>query len=344
MKHNLLFILLFSLLQATGQTPRVISYNEQLLWTTPPTKACHASTIVETAPGKLMVAWFGGTYEGAKDVAIYTATNDAGFQNIRKVVSPLIQNGDTLPCWNPVLFKSRKGVLYLFFKVGKNPREWSGYMLLSHNNGSRWSKPALLPPGFLGPVKNKPIELEDGVILCPSSTESKTGDRWKSHMEIFNENTGVWSHTAIDSTSAFGVIQPSLLPHGGKLLQALMRSKQNRVIESWSYDGGYHWSKMDTLPVRNPNSGLDATAITDRLFVMANSPLESGKEWFNGRNILELTYSADGKIWNHLINLEYEPQGEFSYPALITDSSGVVHIVYTYNRQNLKYIRIALTQ
>ena len=29
-----------------------------------PTPSCHASTIVETAPGELVAAWFGGTDEG----------------------------------------------------------------------------------------------------------------------------------------------------------------------------------------------------------------------------------------------------------------------------------------
>ena len=38
-----------------------------------PYPECHASTIVETAPGKFIAAWFGGTRERHPDVCIYVS-------------------------------------------------------------------------------------------------------------------------------------------------------------------------------------------------------------------------------------------------------------------------------
>lgn len=328
---------------AIAQQPIVNRYSERLLFDSMPTKACHAATLAEVKPGTIVAAWFGGSYEGAKDVSIYCCTITPEQGKPKRVALPAIEGKDTLPCWNPVLYKSERGLLYLFYKVGKNPREWKGYVITSTNEGNSWSNPRALPEGFLGPIKNKPIEVRKGILLCPSSVETVTDNRWMSHVELYNEATQQWRKISIDSASKFGVIQPTLLSHNADTVQALMRSRQNRIVESWSYDGGNTWQRMDTLLVRNPNSGIDAVRVDGSFFLMVNSPLLSGKDWFNGRNILELSYSKDGRHWSHLQTLEHEPDGEFSYPSIIKDGKGMIHIIYTYNRRNFKYVRIGIT-
>jgi predicted neuraminidase len=47
--------------------------------------------------------------------------------------------------------------------------------------------------------------------------------------------------------------------------------------------------------------------------------------------------SADGKVWQAAFVLESLP-GEYSYPAVIQSSDGLVHISYTWRRQRVKHV------
>lgn len=173
--------------------------------------SCHASTIVEIKPGEFMAAWFAGSHEGANNVGIWMST----FQNNKwdkpfEIAKGYDSLGHQLPCWNPVLFKTKNNLLLLFYKVGMNPREWSGYMISSSDNGNTWTQPKSLPKGFLGPIKDKPIQVQNGNILCPSSIETDNGS-WSIHLEITNENLTEWKKVEIKKDDSVGVIQPTIL-------------------------------------------------------------------------------------------------------------------------------------
>ncbi|MFY7877997.1 MAG: exo-alpha-sialidase, partial [Pirellula sp.] len=66
----------------------------------------------------------------------------------------------------------------------------------SVDHGVSWSDPVRLPEGILGPIKNKPIELEDGSILCPTSHETDDGsDLWTVYFERLSLKDRLWSRT-----------------------------------------------------------------------------------------------------------------------------------------------------
>ena len=173
MKYIILFLLSFAQLFAFSQQSSVKVIQSKYIFDQAPFEACHASTLVELKNGEIMAAWFGGKHEGNKDVSIWTAINKKGKWTAPSQVADGIVN-DVLryPCWNPVLFKAKDGTLYLHYKIGPNPREWWAVYKISKNNGQTWSAAQNLPQDFLGPIKNKPIQLSNGNILYPSSTES----------------------------------------------------------------------------------------------------------------------------------------------------------------------------
>jgi len=309
-----------------------------------PTPQCHASTIVET-PNGLVAAWFGGKREGAADVGIWVARRtEKGWTRPVEVATGKQPGADRHPCWNPVLFQPKNGPLMLFYKVGPSPRAWWGMMLASHDHGKSWSKPRKLGadqrlgkanPNLLGPVKNKPIQLAGGAILCPSSTEH---DSWRVHFELTKDNGKSWKVIGpIHDGKKFAAIQPTILTYPGGKMQILCRTRQGVVGQSWSRDGGKTWDAISAAPLPNPNAGLDGVTLADGRQLLVYNHTRRRISFPAGRNMLNVALSRDGKTWKPVLTLERSP-GEYSYPAVIQASDGRVHITYTYQRKSVKHV------
>lgn len=208
----------------------------------------------------------------------------------------------------------------------------------STDAGSHWSAARRLPGDILGPIKDKPVQLRDGSIVSPSSRED---GRWRIHFERSTDLGAHWtSIDAIPDPQGIEAIQPSLLPWPGGRLQAIGRTKQNRLFSTWSSDGGRHWSAMQLLDLPNPNSGIDAVMLTDGRALLVYNPTRHGKDWWDGRGQLAVALSDDGTHWQRVLTLENEPGAEFSYPAVIQTRDGLVHILYTWKRLRIRHVVI----
>ena len=322
--------------------PYIEKVSENFILPSANLKMCHASTIIELSNKDLLATWFQGSYEGASDVSIWGSFYHENQWSIPQQLaigfnrSNLIQDrSDTLACWNPVLFKTPDNIIYLYYKVGKSPREWWGESISSRDDGKTWSSPILLSPQ-LGPVKNKPFITSKETWLFPTSTE--TLEDWNVFIERSSDFGTTWKTIALDTSNHAKVIQPTLIQYPDGSIHALCRSDQNCIMESVSVDDGKTWSPLTKTKILNPNSGIDAVSKKNGVIFLVCNPMESGKEWVNGRNQLDIDISFDGQEWFDIYHLENEKEGEFSYPAIIQTSDGLIHITYTYNRTNIKHL------
>jgi predicted neuraminidase len=294
-----------------------------------PFASCHASTIVEVEPGKFLAAWFGGTDEGRKDVQIWWSRKEGMGWSLPEVAAE--EPGQ--PCWNPVLFKSRTGTLFLFYKAGPNPMSWSGFVRRSSDDGKSWGKAELLPAGILGPVKNKPIQRKDGTLLAGTSVESHRA--WACWVERSSDDGKTWRRfgpiTLPDQP--YGLIQPTFFETNDGRVVMFMRSRNVGVIcKSESKDGGEMWSAAERTELPHPGSGIDLVRTGEgQLFLVYNHTPRF-------RYPLNLGLSKDdGKTWKMVHTFEDQP-GEYSYPAIIQSSDGRLHVTYTWKRQRIKHV------
>jgi predicted neuraminidase len=337
MKKSILFLLplIFTLsaYSADPWTGKECIIKSEFIWKTGDITApsVHASTIAQTKDG-LIAAWFGGTEEGKKDVEIWVSLFKNGKWSLpTEVADGVLNRLLRYPCWNPVLYNTGNKIL-LFYKVGPTPATWWGMLKTSDDNGKTWSEGTKLPKNILGPIKNKPVLLENEELLCPSSTEK---DGWRVHMEFTSDFGQSWERTADLNDKSKGAIQPTIIIHKGGKIQILCRSTTSKILTSESIDNGFSWSELVPTDLPNPNSGIDAVTLKDGRHLLVYNHLTKG------RNMLNISVSVDGQNWKAAVMLENDMEGtEFSYPAVIQTDDGMVHITYTWKRMLIKHIVI----
>ena len=349
-----------------GQSLQVLDRGFVLI--DPPFAECHASTLAESSGG-LVIAFFAGPHEGHPDTGIWLVRREgvAPWSVPRRVATGDTADNGHYPCWNPVLHREPDGPLLLFYKVGLSPRAWWGMLMQSGDGGQTWSDAQRLPDGILGPIKNKPLRLADGALLCGTSTEAieawSTGssraagslsdvagldsdepnphaqDVWSVFIERTEDLGRTWDRVGpLNDAGLIGAIQPTLLQHRSGHIQALCRTLQGRIAVCWSSDEGRTWGPMSFTDLPNPNSGIDAVNLNEgrALLVYNHSGIPVGHR-DGPRSPLNVAISSEGMRWQPELVLEDE-LGEYSYPAVIQAANGRVHLTYTWRRTNIRHV------
>lgn len=323
---------------------------QEFIFTSAPFPSVHASTIVELPNGDLLAAWFGGTHENAPDVAIWASRRTAGnwsapYELVRE---------PNIACWNPVLFHTKDGRLWLYYKFGPNARTWTGARLVSTDEARSWSQPEHLPAGLLGPIKDKPLVLRNGTIVSGTSVESYSS--WAAWIDRSTDNGKTWTKIGPigpitvpsqptppsppdQAEHVSGIIQPTIVPLGNRHLRLYARSTSDigRICIADSFDDGLTWTQAHPTDLPNPNSGIDAVALRDgRVALIYNNTV-------TGRTPLNLAVSTDGEHFKIFATLEDQP-GEYSYPAIIQGKAGELDMTYTWNRKRIRFATIPLAE
>jgi len=293
---------------------------------------CHASTLLKKG-NRIICAWFEGTKEKSNDVKIKLSIYENGVFKEPKVISAK----ENTPHWNPVLFDLGDKIA-LYFKVGFEIKDWVTYISYSFDGGLNFTNPEILIEkdfsGGRGPVKNKPIRLNNGRILCPASTEQ---GKWLPFCDISDDNGESYKKINIPCENV-GLIQPSFWQDKEGEIHALMRSNNGFIYRSDSSDFGKSWCLSYKTNMPNNNSGIDLVKLKDGRIILICNPVEGN---WAARSPLSLYISDDnGDNFTKIYDLE-TVKGEFSYPSVINEKEKI-YITYTYNRKNIVYCEIKI--
>ena len=304
-----------------------------------PTPSVHASTITELPDGRFMLAWFGGSKEGAPDVNIYSCEMDwnGNFSQPKVLLDRKTLQRQTgryiRKLGNPLLYW-QNGRLH-FFVVSVSVGGWSGSSInyaCSDDRGETWTP--------LRRLQLSPLFNVSALVRCPPT--AMTGDciGFPIYHEfickygefiVINNGGRVLQKSRVHSD--LRTLQPCVAVMNQTEAIAVLRNghKEGGLVKAVkTTDAGLTWEPIPDPPIENPDSCLALLITDDSTVLLVGNPKE-------GRGTLNLWKSRmnDLQKWTLCAELENESGSEFSYPTLMQDSAGRVHLIYTWKRKSI---------
>jgi len=304
---------------------------------TPRFPRCHCSVIVELPNRELLSAWYAGEDEARPDAAVITSRKAPGGSWSRP--PQIVADTPGKPEGNPVLWVNRRGRVQLFYgtmhgKLDGPPgpgARWDTVdqkMKLSYDLGHSWGDDIMLRAEWGCVFRTKPLGLANGDTIIGVEY---SGDH--SLFLISEDDGDTWWYTG--EVPGVKNQHPTMIQRSDGSILALLRpgGVQHRIGRTVSYDNGRTWQKAVNTDLPNPGAAVDMVKLDDGRVILAFNPLT------RGRNALALAVSEDeGETFPIVRDLEREKTGEFSYPAIIQDRAGLVHMSYTHMRTRIKHV------
>lgn len=304
------------------------------------TPSVHAASLVALPSGRLLAAWFGGSREGAANVAIFLSRFDGRqWSAAEKIMTPAQMTRATghytRKLGNPVLHLDSRGGLHLFV-VSVALGGWGTAHIdhaISHDGGRHFDEAERLR---LSPLLNMShlvrcpaVNLADGGFMLPAYFEM--GAKYPVMLR-FDADGRLMARQRLPGPAY--LLQPSLSVHQPGEALAFMRvaGDASHQVHVSRYSGEAAWSPARPIPMGNPDSAV------------AVLPAADGGHWLAGnpgiktaRRKLVLQKFDDKLEKQEELTVVEAATGEFSYPALARTDDGRVHLVYTDRRKALTH-------
>ena len=319
------------------------------------TPAAHASNLLPLPldhSAALMAFWFAGTRESGPDVRIAASAFDRASQQWLPARWVLERHaaGEQLEfglrrLGNPVAWRDGQGRIHLFV-VATGLGGWAAGRILhvrQRDAGNELTDLVFQPLGVLPLswlwntshlVRAAPLPLADGGMVLPAYFELGRKYPLALRFDAQGEFLGLTRMSA-----RAHLLQPALLARGEQDWLALLRDsgpqRQLRAVQTT--DGGRGWQDLPDPGLPNPDAAVAALALGPGQMLLAHNPRA------DGRAALDLSASADGLHWTHLLTLAQGAAGaEYSYPALAW-ADGSLWVSYTDQRRAIAWQRLSLT-
>ena len=271
-----------------------------------------------------------------------------------------VDHQDARSFQNPVAFQVPGGRVWLLHTsqvAGQWQTDATVEYLTSDDNGRTWSKGKTLfdKPGSF--TRQPPILLSEKhwllpMYYTPSRSITDGAESNYSAVKITTDGGANWQECAIPKSE--GLVQQSILKLSSNHFVGFFRSRYADFIYQSVSEDGCTWTVPLPTSLPNNNSSVQATLLRDGAIVIAFNNSSAGiarnKPRTAARKPLSIALSTDrGKTWPWIRDIETgtpekdagqrDKSDEYSYPSVVQDARGQIHVAYTYRHQTIKVVR-----
>lgn len=308
----------------------------------------HAATAVKLPDGSLRAFWFGGSREGARDVAIWSsdfredewtpprlvADRHLVARKVRRHIRKL---------GNPVAHVDAEGRLSLFV-VSVSVGGWCGSAVNrlvfapdgeTLESANRLVVSPMLNLGTL--VRGAAVEAPGGELLLPAYHEMVK--KFPQLIRVSSDGRVLGREGPAVRGNLF---QPWLLADDSEAMELFLRRGQGKEEKVFlSRRQGRRWTVPSPIEVPNPNSGISVVRLADGDLLLAANPDPGARA-----SLVLLRAPVSEGPWEPVLTIETGEWKEeerdiefreYSYPWMMIDGRGRLHVLYTWNRREIRH-------
>lgn len=240
----------------------------------------------------------------------------------------ILENEGAMNIMSVSLLRLHNGSIALFYLRKNSTEDCIPVMRLSADEGKRWGPPVDCitdRKGYFVLNNDRAIQLSGGRILLPVALHKVPGDpTWNNKAKLFcyysDDNGKSWkAGSQVPDTTAIITQEPGVVERKDGKVMMFIRASGGYQQLSLSADRGVTWSPIRSMEVASPLSPASIKKIpsTGDWLMVWNHNDGSLPETKGERTPLTVAVSRDeGKSWDHVANLETDPDGWYCYTAI----------------------------
>ena len=240
----------------------------------------------------------------------------------------IVQQEGTMNVMSVSLLRLQNGDIALFYLKKNSTTDCIPLVRISKDEANTWTEPVPCitdRKGYFVLNNDRVIQLKSGRIIMAVALHSTPEEgKWHNNGRLFSyysdDNGQTWKASAeVANPNNVTLQEPGLIELKNGEIMMIIRSSGGVQHKSYSNDAGQSWSTVEPTEIKSPISPATIERIPstgDLLMVWNNNdgenPAIKGK-----RTPLTVAVSKDdGKSWQHIKNLEDNPDGWYCYIAM----------------------------